>query len=99
MEGFAIEKIAVTSTTSPEEISFEESLSKRMRKMKSEEESLETSLHSETVQPIAQKLPDCNKLEREMKMDNIKQEDVCRWEGDVQGLTVLLGTVFIGLTQ
>ena len=49
--------------------------------MKSEEDSLHSSLYSETVQRISQELPNCNWLEKKIKMESCKQEDDSRSGG------------------
>ena len=66
-----VEKMTVTSTTSPEERSCEESVRKKRKKIKTEEG---ISL-SVTGDRIAQELPNCNWLERKIKMESCKTEE------------------------
>ena len=62
--------MTVTSTTSPDERSCEESVKKKRKKIKQEE----GSESSGTGSRIAQELPNCNWLERKIKMESCKTE-------------------------
>ena len=66
-----VEKMTVTSTTSPEERSCEESVRKKRKKIKTEE----GSPLCVTGERIAQELPNCNWLERKIKMESSKTEE------------------------
>ena len=66
-----VEKITVTSTTSPAKRSCEESVRKKRKKIQTEE-GIPLSV---TDKRIAQELPNCNWLERKIKMESWKREE------------------------
>ena len=66
--------MTVSSTTSSEERSCEESVRKKRKKIKQEE----GNESSGTGSRIAQELPNCNWLERKIKMESFKTEQTDR---------------------
>ena len=67
--------MTATSTTSPEEKRSEDSVKKKRKKIKTEDGKLQSFQYSETVHRISQELPNCNWLEKKIKMESCKQEE------------------------
>ena len=66
--------MTVTSTTSPERKSNDDSIKRKRKKIKIEDD----SASSETGHRIAQELPNCNWLEMKIKRESCKKEKMER---------------------